>query len=157
MKIITMSKIFIHPSVFFILGGLLIPFLRGRAKQSYMVVMAFLAFLVVVIMPHGTYGVYEFLDWQLTFGNVDKLSKVFAYIFSIMGVIGIIYSIHVDNDGEILAAFYYVGGALGVTLAGDFLTLFLFWEIMAFSSVFLIWYRKSEFSVEVGFRYLIGM
>jgi len=106
-------------------------------------------------MPHGTYGIYEFLEWQLTFGNVDKLSKVFAYIFSIMGVIGIIYSIHVDNDGEILAAFYYVGGALGVTLAGDFLTLFLFWEIMAFSSVFLIWYRKSEFSVEVGFRYLL--
>ena len=155
MKIITMSKIFIHPSVFFILGGLLIPFLRGRAKQSYMVVMAFLAFLVVVIMPHGTYGVYEFLEWQLTFGNVDKLSKVFAYIFSIMGVIGIIYSIHVDNDGEILAAFYYVGGALGVTLAGDFLTLFLFWEIMAFSSVFLVWYRKSKFSVAVGFRYLL--
>ena len=78
MKIITMSEMFIHPSVFFILGGLLIPFLKGKAKQSYMVVMAFLAFLVVVIMPHGTYGVYEFLEWQLTFGNVDKLSKVFA-------------------------------------------------------------------------------
>jgi len=72
-----------------------------------------------------------------------------------MGIIGIIYSIHVKNDGELLAAFYYVGGALGVTLAGDFLTLFLFWEIMAFSSVFLIWYRKSEFSVKVGFRYLL--
>ena len=155
MKNITMSEMFIHPSVFFILGALIIPFLKGRAKQSYMVVVALLAFLAVLIMPHGTYGVYEFLEWQLTFGNVDKLSKVFAYIFSIMGVIGIIYSIHVDNDGEILAAFYYVGGALGVTLAGDFLTLFLFWEIMAFSSVFLIWYRKSEFSVEVGFRYLL--
>jgi|TARA_B100000446_G_scaffold139571_1_gene132062 multicomponent Na+:H+ antiporter subunit D len=155
MKIITMSEMFIHPSLFFILGGLLIPFLRGRGKQSYMVVMALLAFLAVVIMPHGTYGIYEFLEWQLTFGNVDKLSKVFAYIFCIMGIIGIIYSIHVKNDGELLAAFYYVGGALGVTLAGDFLTLFLFWEIMAFSSVFLIWYRKSEFSVKVGFRYLL--
>ena len=155
MKIITMSEMFIHPSAFFILGGMLIPFLRGRVKQSYMVLVALLAFLAVVIMPHGSYGVYEFLEWQLTFGNVDKLSKVFAYIFSIMGIIGIIYSIHVDNDGEILAAFYYVGGALGVTLAGDFLTLFLFWEIMAFSSVFLIWHRKTEFSVEVGFRYLL--
>ncbi|SVC79821.1 uncharacterized protein METZ01_LOCUS332675, partial [marine metagenome] len=65
---------FIHPSLFFILGGLLIPFLRGRGKQSYMVVMALLAFLAVVIMPYGTYGIYEFLEWQLTFGNVDKLS-----------------------------------------------------------------------------------
>jgi multicomponent Na+:H+ antiporter subunit D len=105
MKIITMSEIFIHPSLFFILGGLLIPVLKGRGKQIYMVVMALLAFLAVVIMPHGSYGIYEFLEWQLTFGNVDKLSKVFAYIFCIMGIIGIIYSIHVKNDGELLAAF----------------------------------------------------
>jgi len=155
MKIITMSEIFIHPSLFFILGGLFIPFLKGRIKKGYMVFVALLAFIAVFIMPHGTYGVYEFLEWQLTFGNVDKLSKAFAYIFTIMGVIGVIYSIHVKNDGEILASFCYVGGAIGVTLAGDFLTLFLFWEIMAFSSVFLIWYRKTELSVRVGFRYLL--
>ena len=29
----------------------------------------------------------------------------------------------------------------GAIFAGDFLTLFLFWEMMAFSSVFLIWFR----------------
>jgi multicomponent Na+:H+ antiporter subunit D len=72
-----------------------------------------------------------------------------------MGVIGVIYSIHVKNDGEHLAAFYYIGGSLGVTFAGDFLTLFLFWEIMAFSSVFLVWYRKIPSSVDSGFRYLL--
>ena len=155
MKIITMSDMFIHPSAFFILGGLLIPVFKGRAKQGYMITLALLALFSVVIMPHGNYGIYQFLEWELTFGSVDKLSKVFIYIFSIMGIIGIIYSIHVDNDGELLAAFYYVGGAIGVTLAGDFLTLFLFWEIMAFSSVFLIWYRKSDLSVKVGFRYLL--
>jgi len=138
MKIITMSDMFIHPAAFFIIGGLLIPFLNGRIKQYYLVSMALLAFLSVLIMPYGTFGVYEFLEWELTFGNVDKLSKVFLYIFTIMGVIGTIYSIHVNNDGEYLSSFYYVGGALGVTLAGDFLTLFIFWEIMAFSSVFLI-------------------
>ena len=148
MKNITMSEMFIHPSILFILGGLVIPLLRGRGKQAYMVIVAILAFLAVLIMPHGTYGVYEFLEWQLTFGNVDKLSKVFAYIFTIMGTIGIIYSIHVKNDGELMAAFYYVGGALGVTLAGDFLTLFLFWEVMAFSSSHVrlchLWYNQVE-------------
>ncbi len=72
-----------------------------------MLFVALMAFLAVVNMPHGTYGVYEFLSWKLTFGDVDKLSKVFAYIFTIMGVIGIIYSIHVKNDGEHFAVFYY--------------------------------------------------
>ncbi len=146
---------FVHPSAFYLIGGLLIPLLKGRVRQGYMLLIALLAFFAVVNMPHGTFGVYEFLDWKLTFGNVDKLSKVFAYIFAIMGVIGVIYSIHVKNDGEQLAAFYYVGGSLGVTLAGDFLSLFLFWEMMAFSSVFLVWFRKSKSSVHAGFRYLL--
>ena len=146
---------FLHPSVFYILGGLLIPFLKGRVKQGYMLFVSLLAFFAVVNLPYGTFGAYEFLSWELTFLEVDKLSKVFAYIFTIMGVIGVIYSIHVKNDGEHFSAFYYVGGSLGVTFAGDFLTLFLFWEMMAFSSVFLIWFRKSKSSLDSGFRYLL--
>ena len=146
---------FLHPSAFYLLGGLFIPLFKGKIKQGYMLFVSLMAFFAVVVMPHGTYGVYEFLSWKLTFGDVDKLSKVFAYIFTIMGVIGIIYSIHVKNDGEHFAVFYYVGGSLGVTFAGDFLTLFLFWEVMAFSSVFLVWFRKSPSSVDSGFRYLL--
>jgi len=146
---------FMHPSAYYIIGGLLIPLFKGRIRQGYMLLLSLLAFFAVVNMPHGVYGVYEFLSWELTFGNVDKLSKVFAYIFTIMGVIGVIYSFHVKNDGEHLSSFYYIGGSLGVTLAGDFLTLFLFWEIMAFSSVFLVWYRKIPSSVDSGFRYLL--
>ena len=75
---------FVHPSTFYLIGGLLIPLLKGRIRQGYMLLIALLAFIAVVNMPHGTFGVYELLDWKLTFGNVDKLSKVFAYIFAIM-------------------------------------------------------------------------
>lgn len=145
----------IHPSLFFILGSLLIPLLRGKVRQGYMLLLAILAFLTVVIVPHGIYGVYDILGWKMTFAKVDKLSKVFAYIFTIMGVIGVLFALHVKNTGEHMAAFWYVGGSLGVTFAGDFVTLFLFWEIMAFSSVFLIWYRKIPSSVASGFRYLL--
>ncbi|MHC4464182.1 MAG: Na(+)/H(+) antiporter subunit D [Planctomycetota bacterium] len=149
------DSLFIHPALFYIIGGLLIPLLKGRIRQGYMLLLALSAFFAVVNMPHGTFGVYDFLGLKLTFAYVDKLSRVFAYIFTIMGVIGIIYSLHVENSGEHLAAFYYVGGSLGVTLAGDFITLFLFWEMMAFSSVFLVWYRKIPSSVAAGFRYLL--
>ena len=62
MKIIIMSEIFIHPSAFFIVGGLLIPFLNGSVKKSYMILVALLSFLAVIIMPHGTHGVYDFLE-----------------------------------------------------------------------------------------------
>ena len=58
---------FLHPSVLYILGGLLIPLFKGKVKQLYMLAVALLALFAVVIMPYGTYGVYEFLNWKLMF------------------------------------------------------------------------------------------
>ena len=59
------------------------------------------------------------------------------------------------NAGEAAAALAYAGGSLGVVLAGDWLTLIFFWEFMAISSAFLIWFRKSPQAVSAGFRYLL--
>ena len=72
-----------------------------------------------------------------------------------MAIIGCIYGLHVKETGQHIAAFLYVGGSLGVTLCGDYLTLFIFWELMAFASTFLVWYRKKRRSIEAGFRYLL--
>jgi multicomponent Na+:H+ antiporter subunit D len=44
---------------------------------------------------------------------------------------------------------------LGAVFAGDFITLFVFWELLAVTSVFLIWARGTDRSVRAGFRYLI--
>ena len=40
---------FFHPSAFYIIGGLLIPFLRGRVRQGYMLLVSFLAFFAVFV------------------------------------------------------------------------------------------------------------
>ncbi|MDP2725860.1 MAG: Na(+)/H(+) antiporter subunit D, partial [Syntrophales bacterium] len=85
----------------------------------------------------------------------DRLSMVFAWVFVIMAFLGALYALHREEDGHHIAGFFYVGGSLGAIFAGDYLTLFIFWEIMAFSSVFLIWYRKEKRSIEAGFRYLL--
>ena len=91
----------------------------------------------------------------LRFGRVDQLTRVFLHVFTIMAIIGCIYGLHVKETGQHVAAFLYVGGSLGVTLCGDYLTLFIFWEMMAFASTFLVWYRKKRRSIEAGFRYLL--
>jgi multicomponent Na+:H+ antiporter subunit D len=54
-----------------------------------------------------------------------------------------------------MAAWLYVAGSLGAIYCGDYIVLFLFWELMAFSSVFLIWFRKREKSKAIGYRYLL--
>lgn len=145
----------IPPAAIFIVGAFLIPFLRGKIKQAYLLILPALAFIDLMYMSHSTQWVYNFLGYDIIFGKVDKLSMVFGYVFVIMAFAGALYSLHVKEDAQHIAAFLYVGSALGVVFAGDYLSLFVFWEIMAVSSVFLIWYRRTKESMGAGFRYLL--
>ena len=145
----------IHPALFFFLGALLLPLLKGKAKKAFILLIPAVSLLSVALTRNGTYGGYRFLGVEGLFGRVDPLSMVFAWVFVIMAFLGALYALHRDEDGHHMAGFFYVGSALGAVFAGDYLTLFIFWEIMAFSSVFLIWYRKEKKAIEAGFRYLL--
>src|ERR1051325_889246 len=150
-----MSNFWIHPSLLLIAGALLLPFAPSRFKRVYLLLIPLLVFARIWVMPKGLFGQVQFLDWTLTFGRVDALSNVFGYIMGLMCVIGTLYGSHVKEDTQHMASWIYVAGSLGAIFAGDLLTLFLFWEVMAFSSVFLIWFRRRRESLNAGFRYLL--
>ena len=150
-----MNNFWIHPALVLILGGLLLPLVPERIRKGYLLLIPALAFGVVLHMQQGMFGKVHFLNWELVFGRVDKLSLVFGYIMSLMCIIGTLYGLHVKKATEHLAAWCYAGGAMGAIFAGDYITLFLFWELMAFSSVFLIWFRNRAQSTAVGYRYLL--
>ncbi|MEK7679953.1 MAG: Na+/H+ antiporter subunit D, partial [Deltaproteobacteria bacterium] len=145
----------VHPGLILIVGAILVPFLKGAVKQAYLLLLPAAAFIAVVYMSPGMHGEARVLDYLMTFGRVDRLSLVFGYIFTIMAFIGMVYGLHVKKDGEHIAALLYVGGSIGVVFAGDFLTLFVFWEVMAFSSLFLIWLKGDKASDAAGFRYIL--
>ena len=150
-----MSNLWIHPALILIFGGLLLPLVPARLKKGWLLLVPLLVFLRVFSMAKGVFGVVHFLDWTLTFGRVDSLSAIFGYIMSLACIIGTLYGLHVKEDAQHVAAWFYVAGSLGVIFAGDFLTLFLFWELMAFSSVFLVWFRRRPESLAAGYRYLL--
>ncbi len=150
-----MSELWIHPSVILLAGAALVPFVRGKARSALLLLIPLLAFARIASLDHGTFGTLQFLDWKLTFGRVDRLSQVFGYIMGLMCVLGSLYGMHVKRTADHSAAWCYVAGSLGVIYAGDYLVLFLFWELMAFSSVFLIWLRGSKASLGIGYRYLL--
>ena len=145
----------LHPGLVFILGAFLIPVLKGRWKKAYLLLLPLVALLDLSLMSEGTFWSFPLSDYVLTFGSVDKLSLVFAYVFVIASFCMTLYALHVKEDGQHVAAFLYVGSALGVVFAGDLFSLYLFWEIMAWASLFLIWYRKTKASSEAGFRYIL--
>lgn len=145
----------VHPSIFFIFGAFLIPFFRGKLQQLYLMTIPALAILAVFFMIPGTHWTCSVAGTPMVFGAVDKLSTVFAWVFSIMSFIGIVYALHVKDNGQHVAAFLYVGGSLGVTFAGDYLTLFVFWELMAFASAYLVFAKRDQKAIEAGFRYIL--
>ena len=145
----------VHPAIFFYIGSLLLPFMKGKARKFFILFIPVLSIIDVAFMHAGTYGSYRFLNMNIVFGRVDKLSLVFAWVFVIMAFLGALYALHVKEDGHHVAGAFYVGSSLGAIFAGDYLTLFIFWEAMAFSSVFLVWYRKEKRSVDAGYRYLL--
>jgi multicomponent Na+:H+ antiporter subunit D len=145
----------VHPGLVLILGAAVVPFLRGTAKRVYLIVLPAAALVGCLLSTEGTYGCLSVVGFDLVFGRVDRLSLIFSYVFSIMAVVGCVYALHVKDDGQHVAALVYAGAALGVTFAGDLLTLFLFWEVLAFSSVFLVWSKRTDAATASGFRYLL--
>ena len=145
----------IHPGLLLILGSWGLPFLKGRVKRVAMILLPAAALIDCLLMTPGTYGVTSFLGQEIVFGRVDSLSLVFSYVFSLMAFLGMVYALHVKDDDQHVTALIYAGGALGVTFAGDFLSLYLFWEVVAISAAVLVWLRREPSAVAAGFRYLL--
>jgi multicomponent Na+:H+ antiporter subunit D len=151
-----MNSFWLHPSLILILGALVLPLVPARLKKGYLLLIPILLFARILTMAHGEFGQVHVLNkWPMVFGRVDALSSVFGYIMSLMCILGTLYGLHVKEDAQHIASWFYVAGSVGCIYAGDFITLFLFWELMAFSSVFLIWFRGRRESLFAGYRYLL--
>ncbi len=139
----------------FIIGAVLIPFLKGRLKSAFMLAIPVLTLVVLIQAPEGKHGVFSILDYDLILGRVDRLSRIFGYIFTLISFIAILFALKVKDDVQHVAGLIYAGATLGVTFAGDFFSLYIFWEIMAVASTFLILARKTDNSQRAAFRYIL--
>ena len=152
------SSFWLHPSLILIAGALLLPLIPKKIRTAYLIIVPLLVLVRIITMQitgPGIFGTLHTFGLDLIFGRVDRLSQIFAIIMGIMALLGTVYGLHVKENGHHTASWIYVAGSLGVIFAGDFITLFIFWEMMAFSSVFLIWLRRSARSEGAGYRYLL--
>ena len=146
----------ISPGLVLILGAIAVPLLRGTVRQTYMLVLPLVALTMsAFLLETGVHEQLEIMGVQLTLVRVDKLSTIFGIIFSIAAALGVLYGQHEQDDWQQTAGLVYAGAALGAVYAGDLLTLFIFWELTAVSSVFLIWASRTERAYKAGMRYLI--
>jgi len=142
----------VPPALIFLVGAFLIPLFKGRIKSALMIILPLLSFYILLNVPEGKHWVVSFLDYDLILGRVDRLSKVFGYIFTLISFIAAIFSLKINDDLQFSAGFAYAGGALGVTFAGDLFSLYFFWEIMAIASTFLVLARRTRSAQAAAFR-----
>ena len=143
------------PAAILILGALLVPFIKGNAKNWYVIILPAVAFYLISQLEVGSSWQFHFFGFDLTFLRVDKLSKVFGYIFTLNAVAAFVYAFYLKDNTQHIAALFYIGSALGVVFAGDLVSLYFFWEVMAVASTFLILARKTEKAQGAAMRYIL--
>ena len=143
------------PFVLFFVAAILLPFLRGYLRHALLLAVPIVGGLGLIGLDAGSTWQISLFGYELEPYRVDKLSLLFGYLFHLAALISIIYSLHVRDTMQHIAGLVYAGSALGVVFAGDLITLFIFWELMAISSTFLIWARRTDKAMASGFRYLI--
>ena len=143
------------PGLILVLGALVIPFLRGKVRNLFMIILPVFGLLGLLAMEDGYVFTINILGLELTPVRVDRLSLLFGYIFHIAAIISIIYAFHLRDTVQQIAALMYAGTAIGGIFAGDLVSLFVYWEGTAISSVFLIWSSNTKESFKTGMRYLL--
>jgi multicomponent Na+:H+ antiporter subunit D len=143
------------PGLLLILGALLLPLLRGRVREAVTLLLPLAVLAYVWSLPEGVLLRFDYLGLDVEPLEIDSLSRLFATIFAIMAAAGALYSIRQSRFLEIVAGYVYGGGAIGVAFAGDLITVFVFWEIMALASTMVLWAAGSENAWKASFRYFM--
>lgn len=150
-----MVELLTIPGIILILGAFILPLIPKNARPAAFIVFPLIAVSVIWTLPEGNLVQASVASYELQLLTVDSLSRIFGTIFALIAAIGGVYAFHMKELGQQTSTLAYAGSALGVTFAGDFFTLFIFWEIMAVSSSYLIWARCTISSDKAGMRYLI--
>jgi len=144
-----------NPGLIMILGGLLLPLVPRAGRRALLLALPLAGLGYTTALAPETLVTSTFFSYTLELLRVDKLALVWGYIFHIAAFLGGLYSLHEDDTLQGSMSQIYMGSAVAAVFAGDLITLFVFWELTAVSSVFLIWATGTERSFRAGMRYFI--
>ena len=143
------------PGLILLFGAFLLPMVGRNARSVLILGLPLLTLGLIWSVPNGSFALMSIFDYQMELVRSDPLSRLFATVFSIMAFVGGLYALNQKKVMELVAAFAYAGGAIGAVYAGDMISLFIFWEIMAVASTMVLLSVGSQFSIRVSMRYFM--
>ncbi|KAA6187687.1 Na(+)/H(+) antiporter subunit D [Thiohalocapsa marina] len=150
-----MIDLALPPGLVLILGAFLIPQSRGKHRTALVLGLPVLALaLVWLVSGNGGAGI-PFMGLELDPVHATAAGRLFATVFAIMAFAGGLYALRQASILELVAAYVYAGSAIGVTFAGDLVTLFIYWELMAIGSTLVIFAAGTDAAGRAAFRYAL--
>ena len=149
-----MTELAFPPGLILVLGALFVPFL-AKLRTVLIIGLPVICLLFVWLLPDSYILSWSFMGYELEPIRVSVIGRLFATVFAVMTLVGGIYAYRQATNFELTAALIYAGSAIGVTLAGDLITLFVFWELMAIGSTLVIWAAGHEAAYRASMRYLL--
>ncbi|MEM7005176.1 MAG: Na(+)/H(+) antiporter subunit D, partial [Pseudomonadota bacterium] len=121
----------INPGLFLILGGCLAALSpQQRIRQILAIGTPLVAGVILLSSPHEIdLASVSTMGMDLVFYRVDGLNFIFGIAFLIAAILNGIYALHQDDRVQDSAALIYAGAAVSAAFVGDFMSLFLFWEL----------------------------
>jgi len=146
---------FLPPALIMLLGALLIGPARGGWRTAVVLATPLLTLAAIWQVPDGVVTTINFLEYPIEPVEGSPVRRLFATIFAIMAFAGGLFAYRQAKWYELAAAFAYAAGAIGVSFAGDLISLFLFWELMALFSTVVVWCGGTPGARAAGIRYAI--
>lgn len=143
------------PALILVLGAVAVPFLESGPRAIWLLALPLVVLVLVWTVPDGLVLTARYLDYELVLLQGTKLGRLFASIFAIMAFAGALFALNQRRLIELAAAQLYAGGAVGVAMAGDLVTVFVFWELMAVGSSLIIWSARSPAAYRASMRYIM--
>ena len=146
----------INPGLVLILAGMLAAVTPvQRVRQGLALLAPVIATALLLAAPRETdLASLSMMGFDMVLYRVDSLSFIFGLAFLIAAFINAVYALHQDSQFEDTMGLTYMGAAVAAAFCGDFISLFVFWELTAITSVFLIFRSGTQAAYKAGMRYL---
>ncbi|MBF0250579.1 MAG: Na(+)/H(+) antiporter subunit D [Alphaproteobacteria bacterium] len=151
----TTDPLLLPPALILIIGAFLLPVTRGWVRSALVLGLPILTLGAIWSVGDGVQISTSFLDYELQVVEGSNLSRLFATVFALMTFAGGLFALNQQRVIELTAAFAYAGSAIGVALAGDLVTVFVFWELMAIGSTLVVWSAGTEAAGKAAMRYAL--
>ena len=144
----------ITPGLLMIIASGFVPYLPHHSRQIFILIA--IAFSSVSLTAGaGMHWTINILGQELILHNADNLTLPFGIVFHLAAALNVVYGWHERRSVEHTAGLAYAGAAIAAVHAGDLITLFIWWEATAITSVFLILARGTERANNAAMRYLL--